>query len=224
MNFCNINQIDNNNKVAIFDVDNTLTIYETDKIKCPNAIRDVQPVWPNGSSGTTQTIIDVLRECDKNGYHIAIATRETGNIAYSEQQQKFFHSLGQKAGLHRNASIYLNSIFGTREWLDTPLFQNSCTILGFNRYNYTKTVYCRERPCVFAVSKQPSFINILNYLNIPPTRYNQCIVFDDGIQNLNDARALGLKTCQASLSCGGTECAGGCGLEPNAITLLRNLY
>ena len=37
-----------------------------------------------------------------------------------------------------------------------------------------------------------------------------------------DAAKIGLQTCQASLSCGGQECQGGCGLEPSSIDLIRN--
>lgn len=215
-------QINNTFKVAIFDIDNTLTIYESDDRKCSRAIRDVQPVWPYGSSGTTQTVLDVLKECDNNNFHIAIATAETGDGAYDKQQKDFLFSLGQKSGLHNKANIKFNSLFGTEEWINSSLFQNTCTVLGYNQHNYNQSSFCRKEPCEFSTSKIPHYMNILNFLNIPPTRYHQSIVFDDSVQNLADASKIGLQTCQASLSCGGHECQGGCGLEPSSIDLIRN--
>ena len=216
-------KINNNHRVAIFDIDNTLTIYESKDIKCPGAIRDVQPSWPSGKSGTTQTVIDVLRECDKNHFFIAIATAEAGNDAYSQEQKDFIHFLGKKAGFHDNfTNIPMNSLFGTDDWFNSALFQNTCTILGYNQNNYKQSSFCIKEPCEFSTSKIPHFMNILNSLHIPPTRYNQSIVFDDSIHNLTDAAKIGLQTCQASLSCGGQECQGGCGLEPSSIQLIRN--
>lgn len=218
--------IRNNNKVCIFDIDNTLTIYEhLDSNKnvsriCAKHITSVKPAWPK-QSGTTQYIIDTLRACDSKGFHIAIATAEAGKNAWSREQEQFLTFLGDKAGL-RSSIIPENTIFGTFEWMDTPLYQNSCTALGYNRSNYCESVYCRDEPCEFSVTKIPSYMNILNYLKIDPNRYNQSIMFDDSLQNLTDANTLGLQTCQASPICGGVECRGGCGVPKSCIELINN--
>ena len=219
---CTNNPNYNTHRVAIFDIDNTLTIYESKDFKCDNALRDFQPVWPSGLSGTTQTVVDVFSECDKNNFYIAIATAETGDNAYAEKQRQFIYSIAEKAGLHKRANVPFNGMVGTKEWMSTPLFQNSCSVLGYNKNNYCDSIYCRKEPCEFSVSKIPHYINILNYLEIPPTRYHQSIVFDDSVQNLYDAHTLGLQTTQASLSCGGVECQRACGIEPGSIELIRN--
>ena len=208
-----------NRKVCIFDIDNTLTIYENEKIICPGRITTPLPVWPT-QSGTTEHIINTLKTCDQQGFVLAIATAEAGSGAWSQKQEIFLTSLGKLAGLHDGAVVPENRTFGTYQWMDSPLYQNSCTALGYNRYNYCESVYCRNEPCEFGISKIPSFMNILNYLRIDPNNYNKSIVFDDGLSNLTDATRLGLQVCQASPGCGGQECKGGCGIPETCMNLV----
>lgn len=208
-----------NRKVCIFDIDNTLTIYEKEGSRCPGRITTPLPIWPT-QSGTTQHVVDTLRSCDQQGFILAIATAEAGSGAWSKKQELFLTSLAKLADLPEKAVVPENRNFGSYAWMDSPLYQNSCTALGYNRYNYCESAFCRDEPCEFSVSKIPSFMNILNYLKIDPNNYNKSIVFDDGLTNLTDATKLGLQVCQASPGCGGQECRGGCGIPASCMNLV----
>ena len=211
----------NKEKTCIFDIDNTLTVYKKSphSTQCPGLI-NATPNWPS-DSGTTESVVNALKACDEGGFTISIATAETGDGAWSEAQHTFLLMLAAKAGLENSKNQY-NKDFGKHHWMRSPLFQNSCTALGYTRDNYSESIYCRTEPCEFGVSKIPSYMNILNHLKIDPNRYNESIMFDDGLPNLTDAYKLGLQVCQASPECGGQECKGGCGVPASCIPLIKN--
>ena len=180
----------NLNRVCIFDIDNTLSHgADADNKDCcyhnEKCLKyNPKPAWPD-NSGTSTYVENTINNCIDNGYHVAIATAEAGSESINKKQKNF-----------------INNLFGSGIY-NTPLYQNACTAQGERSKCDLQTEY---------KNKTPMYINIMNYLGIPPSEYSNSIVFDDDKNNLKIATNLGFKTCQASNNCGGEYCTKGCGL------------
>ena len=199
-------------KVCIFDIDNTLThgADATPKICCPSGeknclVSKYQPQWPPKKSGTSQYALDTIKKCKDHGYEIAIATAETGLQVNPPKQRKFVREMIGK-------NLY-----------DTPMLQNSCTAQGFNYEMCTGNPKTDHVCCnTEYTDKTRMYLNIMNHLDIDPVDYGNSIVFDDDQSNLETARGLGFKTCQASLNCGGSYCTQGCGIPMGCSQLVTS--
>ena len=195
-------------KVCIFDIDNTLT--HAAKAECKTCTGLIPcstnpgfcPAWPK-NSGTSSAVLNTVKACRKGGYEVAVATAESGLESYNPKQVKF-----------------LQNVLG-EDLYNTPMLQNSCTA---QNYNYLMcTGQKTDHPCCNTEhsDKKGMYMNIMNHLGIHPSEFNNSIVFDDAQSNLTAANFLGMKTCQASLNCGGKYCDTGCGI-PNGCVHLVN--
>ena len=195
-------------RVCIFDVDNTLThgIDASQSSCCPQGnnclLNDpqYQPNWPTTGSGTSQYVLDTIKKCKNNGYDIAIATAESGLESMNPHQKRFIKAVTGK------------------QLQGTPMFQNSCTAQGID--NATCVQGNKDNhPC--CANEHPDktnmYNNIMNHKNIPKNKWNRSIVFDDAQSNLDTAKKLGFRTCQASPKCKGVYCNKGCGIPLSCV-------
>ena len=172
-------------KALILDIDNTCTT-GADARDCPRSDRSVQPAWPgNFKSGSTEYVKELVSEGERKGYTIAFATSETSSEAMNSQQRKFIQHIYPKAD---------------DNFFRSSLFQTSGKILGDEAPEFSH--------------KQPMLMNILGVhgLNLHPDEIKCSVFVDDDIQNLADAKKLGLRVVQASPECGGAHCTLGCGV------------
>lgn len=183
-------------RVIVFDIDNTCTI-GADAKSCPFEDRSVQPAWPGTDavpmSGTTLLVRDAIAKAEDHGYKIAFATSENHDEAMNSKQMHFIQSIYPKAD-----DAFFESVY----------YQTAGKLLGQASPEYSL--------------KQPMLMNILgkNGMNLQPDEFECSIFVDDEIQNLADARRMGLQVVQASPECGGTHCTIGCGLPSTTLSVI----
>lgn len=186
-------------KVCIFDIDNTLTHgAQANNQLCPGVqfYKDPGPHWPPGG-GTTNEIREVIKECQNQGYDIAIATAESEEEAVNDIQFKFLENI--------NPDIF------TPQFFVSDRFQRSCSVVA--------SPYCNTNEYA---DKTGMYQNIMKHYGIPPNEWKNSVVFDDDMNNLTTASRMGFRVCQASPECGGKYCPQGCGVRKNCLSVLQN--
>ena len=192
-------------RVCIFDIDNTLTHGATAKCKSP--IDDVPPSWPE-SGGTTADVKRMISQCVKKGYHIAIATSESGmeqGLRYENKtQHDFIRSLDPTA----DNSVFNDSFFASEA------FQGSCSVV--KAIDRTGVPWCRDNEYH---RKETMIQNILNFYHVTPDCARYSYFFDDSVTHVATASSMGLKVVQSSPECGGVYCSEGCGIPALHLVL-----
>jgi hypothetical protein len=186
-------------RACLFDIDNTLThgANASQAACCAGGtscfVDSPPPAWP-AHSGTNTYVREIVSLCREKGFAIGVTTAESGKDALNPTQKAFIDSTV-------GPGIYASFAY-----------QNSCTVIT--------QPWCKENPYN---DKTVMYINMMNAYNIPPSEWQNSIVFDDLEANLVTARGLGFRTCRASPSCGGEYCSTGCGLERDCLVILQDL-
>lgn len=192
-------------RVAIFDIDSTLTVgADHDERVCP-VLPGPRPSWP-ARSGTTQDVKNAIATAHSSGYKLAVASAESYSQQYNAEQRAF-----------------LKELFGDFGILGTPAEQSSYNLLAQTRANRDVTFSASDGGLGARGMKQAMILNIMQHYGVPPMCFHNSVLIDDEMENNATAHFLGLKTVQASPECGGVYCSRGCGITPNTASVLRSL-
>lgn len=194
-------------KVCIFDIDNTLTVGA--KHSCRLSAASVPPAWPE-NSGTTDAVRASVRACYDAGFKIGIASAESKPEETNAQQLAFLRSLDPSPD---------QPVVFTDDFFASPALQGAWTVLA--PIDADKEFLPNFGGGVGA--KQAMYLNILRHYDAPMACYGKSAVFDDQMENLCAAHSLGLKTFQASPECGGIYCDRGCGITEDTVKAIQNL-
>lgn len=193
-------------KVCIFDIDNTLTVgQQHDEARCALLPNTPPPAWPSKGSGATAAIKAAVQACVDGGYKLAIASAETASEQLNQVQLNFLKSI--------HPSI-------DDAFLQSPAFMGSWSLLSARDAD---THVDPHDGGGFGI-KQAMYFRALQHYEVPKACWRDSIVFDDQMENLAAAHALGLKTIQASPECGGVYCDRGCGLTEGSAALIKGFH
>jgi hypothetical protein len=192
-------------RVAIFDIDNTLTVgADHDEEACPVLGDHPAPNWPTNGSGTTRAVVDAVQAARDSGYKLAIASAESYDEQDNPKQREF-----------------LESIFGQDGILGTPAEQSSYSLLAPSDAD-KDVAFSASDGGAFGM-KEPMITNIMKHYGVTSACWHRSVLIDDQMENNAAAHALGLKTIQSSPECGGVYCQWGCGISPQTASIIKKL-